>query len=83
MENLYEICNGSLMSKFIGSKVSVIGLVSKVNPNGVSFEMRTTDDMVIKVNCREPISHPLEGYVEVFNYLFSLSTTKSNVYFIT
>lgn len=64
-DNLREICNGALLPRFTGKKVSVVGLVTQVNPNGLTFDMRTTDDVVVKVNFKKPFMNALEGYVEV------------------
>ncbi|KAF5308531.1 hypothetical protein FQR65_LT06196 [Abscondita terminalis] len=64
-ENLREIINGAMMPQYIGKKVSVTGLVTKVNPNGLTFDIRSVDDVSVKVNLRKPHTNPLEGHVEV------------------
>ncbi|KAF5292019.1 hypothetical protein FQA39_LY14136 [Lamprigera yunnana] len=64
-ENLREIVTGAMLPRYIGKKVSVTGLVTKVNPNGLTFDIRSTDDVVVKVNMRRPRTNPLEGHVEV------------------
>lgn len=68
MENLREITNGALLPQFNGKKVSITGLVTNVNPNGLTFDMRSCDDIAIKVNFRRPFKDILEGYVEVINH---------------
>ncbi|XP_022917538.1 replication protein A 14 kDa subunit-like [Onthophagus taurus] len=64
-ENLREIVNGAQLPQFINQKVSLTGLITNVNPNGLSFDVRSTDDVLIKVNLKRPNRNVLEGYVEV------------------
>lgn len=68
MENLRQIVNGKLIPQYSGKKVSVTGLVTNVDPNGLSFNMKTVDEVDIKVNVKKPIRDALSGYVEV-NYI--------------
>ncbi|KAF2897786.1 hypothetical protein ILUMI_08373 [Ignelater luminosus] len=64
-ENLREIVTGDMLPGYNGKKVSVTGLVTHINPNGLTFDIRTVDDVLVKVNLRKPNRDPLEGYVEV------------------
>lgn len=57
--------NGTLLPQFNGKKVCIVGLVSNMNPNGLTFDMNTVDDVTVKVNLRKPQRDILEGYVEV------------------
>lgn len=60
-----EIVNGSMMPQYTGKKVSVTGLVTKINPNGLTFDVRAMDDVEIKVNLKRPNNDILEGLVQV------------------
>lgn len=63
--------NGTLLPQFNGKKVCIVGLVSNMNPNGLTFDINTVDDVTVKVNLRKPQRDLLEGYVEVsFESLF-------------
>lgn len=65
MANVYEYVNGELLNRFINKKVGLIGFVTSVAPNQQSFEVRAADDVVVKVNLKRPLDHPLSGYVMV------------------
>lgn len=58
--------NGTLLPQFNGKKVCIVGLVSNMNSNGLTFDINTVDDVTVKVNLRKPQRDILEGYVEVF-----------------
>ncbi|KAK5645441.1 hypothetical protein RI129_006815 [Pyrocoelia pectoralis] len=73
-ENLREIVNGAMLPQYNGKKVSITGLVTKVNPNGITFDMRSSDDKIVKVNLRKPHSNILEGHVEVHGTAVSGTT---------
>lgn len=73
-ENLREIVNGAMLPQYNGKRVSITGLVTKLNPNGITFDMRASDDTVVKVNLRKPHSNTLEGHVEVHGTAVSGST---------
>ncbi|KRT79361.1 hypothetical protein AMK59_7349, partial [Oryctes borbonicus] len=64
-ENIREIVNGQQLPQFIGKKVSIVGLVTNVNSNCITFDITTTDSKPIKVNLKKPYNDLLEGYVEV------------------
>lgn len=76
-----ERTNGTLLPQFNGKKVCIVGLVSNMNPNGLTFDINTVDDVTVKVNLRKPQRDVLEGYIEVgveslfrvFVELFSIS----------
>lgn len=61
-----ERTNGTLLPQFNGKKVCIVGLVSNMNPSGLTFDINTVDDVTVKVNLRKPQRDLLEGYVEVF-----------------
>lgn len=60
-----ERTNGTLLPQFNGKKVCIVGAVSNMNPNGLTFDINTVDDVSVKVNLRKPQRDILEGYVEV------------------
>lgn len=64
-ENLREIINGGMLPRYNGRKVSIIGLVTKVNPNHLTFDIRAVDDVCIKIILPKPYKDPIEGHVEV------------------
>lgn len=64
-----ERTNGMLLPQFNGKKVCIVGLVTNVNPNGLTFDINTVDDVSVKVNLRKPQRDILEGYIEVITYL--------------
>lgn len=70
-ENLREIVNGGMLSQFMGKRVTIIGLVTNVNANGLTFDIKAVDDVTVKVNLRQPNQDALTGHVEVSG-LFSL-----------
>lgn len=57
--------NGAKLEAFVNKKVSIVGFVIEKAPNGLSFDMRTTDNLIVKINMQQVIDHPLQGYVEV------------------
>lgn len=59
--------NGSLLPQFNGQKVCIVGIVENMNPNGLTFDINTVDDITVKVNLRKPQRDLLEGYVEVID----------------
>lgn len=63
--NLYEIVNGALLPQFNGKKVNITGLVTQINPNGLIIDIRTVDDVPLKVNFKKPFRDNLEGFIEV------------------
>ncbi|XP_057659354.1 uncharacterized protein LOC130895817 [Diorhabda carinulata] len=62
---LGNIINGGQLSIFINKNVSIIGFVTEKAPNGLWFEIRTTDNQIVRVTMKLPIDQPLDGYVEV------------------
>lgn len=65
MSNIREIVNGAQLGAFINKKVSITGFVIDKAPNGLSFDLRTTDNQIVKITLKRVIENPLEGYVEV------------------
>lgn len=64
-ENVKEIVNGKLLPQYSGKKVIVVGKVVQVNPNGLSFQLQTVDDVKVKVDLKRPNRDVLEDFVEV------------------
>lgn len=65
MGSLRDIANGSQLGAFVNKKVSVTGFVIDKAPNGLSFDLRTTDNQIVKIYLKRVLDHSLEGYVEV------------------
>ncbi|XP_075237288.1 replication protein A 14 kDa subunit-like [Lycorma delicatula] len=57
--------NGSMVAQYQGRNVSVIGKVINTNPNGLSFEIRTGDDMIVNVTMQRPLTEPISELIEV------------------
>lgn len=57
--------NGAKLEAFINKKVGIVGFVIEKASNGLSFDMKTTDNIIVKINMQQVIDHPLQGYVEV------------------
>lgn len=65
MGSIREIVNGVQLGAFLNKKVSITGFVIDKAHNGLSFDLRTTDNQIVKINLKRPVEHPVEGYVEV------------------
>ncbi|KAJ8986044.1 hypothetical protein NQ317_013929 [Molorchus minor] len=63
--NVREIVNGAQLKGFNGKKVSITGFVMEKSSNGMSFDLRASDNQIVKINLKRPLDKPLEGYVEV------------------
>ncbi|KAK9881703.1 hypothetical protein WA026_017222 [Henosepilachna vigintioctopunctata] len=64
MEN-FQIVNGNQLPNHTDKKVSLTGYVSGASVNSLTFEVRATDNVMVKVNLKRPLDRPIEGYVEV------------------
>lgn len=62
---LREIVNGATLTGYLNKKVSIIGYVTDKSSNGLSFDIRTTDNQIVKVTLKRPLDQPIDGYVEV------------------
>ncbi|CAH1153688.1 unnamed protein product [Phaedon cochleariae] len=62
---LREIVTGNQLGAHINKMVSVTGIVTEISPNGLWFEMKTTDNQIVRISLKRPIDNPIEGYVEV------------------
>ncbi|CAH1163566.1 unnamed protein product [Phaedon cochleariae] len=62
---LREIVSGTHLGAHINKNVSITGFVMEISPNGLWFEMKTTDNQVVRISLQRPIDNPIEGYVEV------------------
>lgn len=67
MDNIIEIVNGGQLNGFINKKVSITGFVTEKAPNGMWFDLRATDNEIVRISLKRPLDKPLEGYVEVGN----------------
>lgn len=64
MGNIREIVNGTLLQLFNGKPVSITGVVDHVNGSGLTFDMRSVDDVTVKVIMKKPRAG-ISGWVEV------------------
>lgn len=57
--------NLSNLTKYIDHDVSILGYVRGSNPEGLSFDLTTSDDQNVKIELTAPLDHPVFGLVEV------------------
>ncbi|KAJ9590249.1 hypothetical protein L9F63_016636 [Diploptera punctata] len=72
--------NGSALVRHIGKQVSILGNILSTNPNGVSIEIKTTDNHVVTVRMMEPIQEPLSGWVEFQGVAQGKNAVSSDMY---
>ncbi|CAG9863816.1 unnamed protein product [Phyllotreta striolata] len=60
-----DIVNGAQLPMFMNKNILITGFVTEKASNGLWFEMRTTDNQIVRINLKRPIDQLLEGYVEV------------------
>ncbi|CAG9828322.1 unnamed protein product [Diabrotica balteata] len=60
-----NIVRGNQLPMFINKKVSITGFVTEKSYNGMWFEIKTTDNVTVRITMKKPIDQHLEGYVEV------------------
>ncbi|XP_030757178.1 replication protein A 14 kDa subunit-like [Sitophilus oryzae] len=66
MDNIRDFVNGVQLVRFVNKPVCMMGKVTSVSPNGMNFEIKSVDDVAVKVNVKEPINTPLtDHWVEV------------------
>ncbi|XP_044754304.1 uncharacterized protein LOC123313472 [Coccinella septempunctata] len=75
----FQIVNGSQLPNYIDRKVSVTGFVNTAVINALTFELRATDNVMVKVNLKKPLDRPIEGYVEVQGVFQNRAITASNL----
>nr|BAN20596.1 unkown protein [Riptortus pedestris] len=59
------LTNGTYLQKYTGKAVTLVGVVILVNPNGMSFDLKTPDLQIVTVQMRKPLKEPVSGLVEV------------------
>ncbi|KAK9886462.1 hypothetical protein WA026_016745 [Henosepilachna vigintioctopunctata] len=64
MEN-FQIVNGNQFPNHTDKNVSLTGYGSGASVNSLTFGVRATDNVIIKVNLKRPLDRPIEGFVEV------------------
>ncbi|RZF47048.1 hypothetical protein LSTR_LSTR012306 [Laodelphax striatellus] len=57
--------NGASLSQFQGKNVSIFGEILKSDPSGRSFDIKTSDNMIVSVSMSQPLTEPVSGLVEV------------------
>nr|CAI5849292.1 unnamed protein product [Callosobruchus analis] len=59
-----DIVNGAMLPAYANRKVSIVGFITEKAPNGLWFDIKTTDNQVVKITLKRPLDKNLEGYVE-------------------
>lgn len=76
---LREIVNGAQLAAHINKKVSITGFVTERDPrNGLWFDLRSTDNQIVRITLKRPLDGPVEGYVEVKRTMLQLQTLCNN-----
>ncbi|XP_022196649.1 replication protein A 14 kDa subunit isoform X1 [Nilaparvata lugens] len=57
--------NGATLPQFQGKNVSIFGEILKSDPSGRSFDIKTSDNMIVSVSVNQPLTEPISGLVEV------------------
>ncbi|XP_071492687.1 replication protein A 14 kDa subunit-like [Diadema antillarum] len=57
--------NGSMLPKYQGSIVCLLGVLKNVDPNGSSLTLTLSDGIDAQVHLQSPLDRPIEGLVEV------------------
>uniref|UniRef100_A0A0P4VSM8 Putative replication factor a protein 3 n=1 Tax=Rhodnius neglectus TaxID=72488 RepID=A0A0P4VSM8_9HEMI len=74
------LVNGALLPQFQGKTVTIYGEVKSTNPKGDSFEIKSTDNQVITISMRSPLTVPVAGLVEVHGIVKDRSTLICDYY---
>ncbi|KAL1491959.1 hypothetical protein ABEB36_012473 [Hypothenemus hampei] len=65
MESGRDIINGAMLPRFANKNVNIFGKIVDVDPNGSFVQIKTTDDVQVKVNLQHPINRQTSGWIEV------------------
>jgi hypothetical protein len=49
--------NGSMLSKYQGSEVCLLGRAKDIDPNGTSFVLELSDGVDVEVQLQDPVSY--------------------------
>ncbi|XP_046391338.1 uncharacterized protein LOC124159519 [Ischnura elegans] len=79
MDQRFRI-SGSLLPRHSGQKVIILGKVCNRDPNGMSFDMISSDNTTVTVKLDEPLQEPVEGIVEVHGVGMGRNVVKSENY---
>lgn len=74
--------NGSVLAKFKGKKVVLLGNARNVDSNGMSFTLQTCDKHDIQVHLSEPLSEYVGGLTEVLGEVSSHNSINCNHYIL-
>ncbi|XP_029640120.1 replication protein A 14 kDa subunit-like [Octopus sinensis] len=72
--------NGSMMPKFQGRKACLLGIAQGVDSSGLSFKLKTCDDVNVSVYLAEPLNEYVGGLTEVFGEVSSNSSMNCQDY---
>ncbi|XP_038044880.1 replication protein A 14 kDa subunit-like [Patiria miniata] len=61
--------NGSMLPKFQGSEVCLLGRVKEIDPNGTSFVLGLSDGVDVQVQLQDPLQDMIEGMTEVIGHV--------------
>ncbi|XP_050430349.1 uncharacterized protein LOC126839230 isoform X2 [Adelges cooleyi] len=73
--------NGSYLQKFVGKPITLIGSILKVNSNGMSVTLQSTDNQVVTATFHEPIDSCIDGWLEVHGFVQDKATISGDNYF--
>jgi len=72
--------NGSMLAKYYGQNVCLLGMITSVDRSGLSFQMTASDNQPICVRLSEPLQEMLHGLVEVHGKVSSRNEISCFVY---
>ncbi|XP_033639784.1 replication protein A 14 kDa subunit-like [Asterias rubens] len=61
--------NGSMLPKYQGSVVCLLGRVKEIDPNGTSFMLGLSDNVDVQVQLQDPLQDMIEGITEVIGHV--------------
>lgn len=60
-----SIVNGNLLRRFINQRVNIMVNIEDIESNGSVLKGKTTDDQTIYITLSEPVTSPINGWVEI------------------
>lgn len=61
--------NGSMLPKYQGREVCLLGRVKDIDPNGTSFMLGLCDNVDVQVHLQDPLQDMIEGITEVIGHV--------------
>ncbi len=60
-----SIANGNLLRRFVNQRVNIMVNIDDIDASGKTLTGKTTDNHPIQVYLPEPVSSPVNGWVEI------------------